>query len=372
MHLGKLKTLFTVVGLTTALATPATAAPVKIRVSNFGPSTTSGARALEKFAERIKAESKGELILEFYHGGTLASGRGSLAAVRDGIADASVIVDQYTPRELVDMITISELFLLGTDGLAMAGAVNQTVLVDCKQCRDSYRQHKVVPLAFYSTMTYGLMCNKPVTSRAEMKGLRVRAVGPLGVWTAAMGATPVNTDAAEGYEAIQRGNIDCVAGDLTWLKGYSYWDVAKYATELNLGTYHGALLLGVNQNVWNNLGAANRKLMIKHLPLLVADTMRNSAGEKDEILATAVSKHGVKMIKPAPDLVAATEAHRGGERVRAVKLAAGRGVKEPGEIVSTFFRNVEAWSALPAVKNRDFNAFEAELRKRAFDPAALD
>jgi hypothetical protein len=85
-----------------------------------------------------------------------------------------------------------------------------------------------------------------------------------------------------------------------------------------------------------------------------------------------VSKHGVKLLKPAPDLVEATDKHRSGERVRVVKVPAGRGVKEPGETVSTFFRNIENWSALPAVKNRDFAAFEAELRKRIFDQASFD
>ena len=361
-----------VVAAVATLAAFGATAATKIRFTNFGPSSSASARALEKYAELIKTESMGELAFEFYHGGTLASGRGTLGAVRDGIADAGTIVDQYTPRELATMLTISELALLGRDGLPMAGAVNQTVLIDCKSCRDSYRQHNVVPLAFYSNMPYGLMCSKPVTTRAEMKGLRIRAVGPFGVWAAAMGATPVNTDAAEGYEAMQRGQIDCVSGDLTWLKNYSYWDVAKFVTQVDAGTYHGALIFGINETTWNKLSAAHKALLIKHLPFLIAEVMRNSLGEQGEIMAAASAKHGVKVLKPAADLLAATEAHRGGEMVRAIKLAAGRGVKDPADIASNFLKNVEAWSAMPFVKTRDLNAFEAELRKRVFERAKFD
>jgi hypothetical protein len=113
-------------------------------------------------------------------------------------------------------------------------------------------------------------------------------------------------------------------------------------------------------------------LLVRNLPFLVTETMRNSAGERDEILSTAVTKHGVKLVKPTADFVAATDSHRSGEMVRAVKLAASRGVKEPGGIVSGFFKNVDDWSALPAVKGRDFDAFEAELRKRIFERAKFD
>lgn len=100
-----------------------------------------------------------------------------------------------------------------------------------------------------------LLTNKPITSRADVKGLRIRTPGAP-VWVAAgraLGGTPTPLDWAEIYSAMQLGAIDAVEAQPAGIIGSRFYEVADYVTR----TEHIQLITGivVGETWWNQLPA---------------------------------------------------------------------------------------------------------------------
>lgn len=98
-----------------------------------------------------------------------------------------------------------------------------------------------------------LLTNKPINSRADVEGLRIRTPGAP-VWVAAgraLGGTPTPLDWAEIYSAMQLGAIDAVEAQPAGIIGSRFFEVADYLTR----TEHIQLITGivVGETWWNEL-----------------------------------------------------------------------------------------------------------------------
>ncbi|MEO2038332.1 MAG: C4-dicarboxylate TRAP transporter substrate-binding protein [Martelella sp.] len=98
-----------------------------------------------------------------------------------------------------------------------------------------------------------LLTNKPIESRADVEGLRIRTPGAP-VWVAAgraLGGTPTPLDWAEIYSAMQLGAIDAVEAQPAGVIGSRLYEVADYLTL----TEHIQLITGivVGESWWDEL-----------------------------------------------------------------------------------------------------------------------
>ncbi len=211
-----------------ALASQPTLARELVYTSLVGAKHPVHTYGLEPFFERVTAATGGSVTFKLFPGGTLASGKTTLNAIRNGTVDMGLLADIYTPNELPVSAMLSDLAVLGKDARVMTGAVNQTLVVDCEACKKDYTEENVIPLASYALTPYYLLCGgAQIVTAEDWKGKKIRGTGAMGVLAANMGATPVNVTSAEIYEAMQRGQVDCAMGPQPWLKSYSLWDLAK-------------------------------------------------------------------------------------------------------------------------------------------------
>ena len=257
-------------------------------------------RGLEPYFKKIEADTGGSLKFEIFPGGTLSSGTTTLKAIGNGTVDMGLLADVYNPTDVPVSTTISDLAVFGKDARVMTGAVNQMLLVDCAECRNDYLRNKVIPLASYSLTPYYFMCAKaPVRSLEEIKGKKIRATGSMGQLVAALGGVPVNITSAEMYEAVQRGQADCAAGPLPWLKTYTMWEVANSVTFTPIGTYHGTNIANMTYATWKKLAPKERQAFIKHLPNLVRSMAEGYEDDDHSIKGEAEAK-GVKWYDADP------------------------------------------------------------------------
>ena len=86
---------------------------------------------------------------------------------------------------------------------------------------------------------YKLLCNKPINTAADLKGLKVRAVGGafVPIWMEAHGMVPTRVQATEIREGLQRGTLDCNFGPIEWTPFSDLQKVAPYLSELNTGAF---------------------------------------------------------------------------------------------------------------------------------------
>jgi TRAP-type C4-dicarboxylate transport system substrate-binding protein len=335
-------------------------------------------RGLEPYFKKIEADTGGALKFEIFPGGTLSSPTTTLKAIGNGTVDMGLLADVYNPTDVPVSTTISDLAVFGKDARVMTGAVNQMLLVDCPECRNDYLRNKVIPLASYSLTPYYFMCAKaPVRSLDEIKGKKIRATGSMGQLVAALGGVPVNITSSEMYEAVQRGQADCAAGPLPWLKTYTMWEVANSVTFTPIGTYHGTNIANMTHAKWKKLAPKERQAFIKHLPALVRD-MAQGYEEDDQSIKGEAEAKGVKWYDADPALAPAIDKFRAGEVARVAALAKSRKVKDPEPMIDQFRKNVDKWTKIvndigPGVwKKEQWDKYEAALKTEVFDKGKFE
>lgn len=328
----------------------------------------------DPYFEAVTKATGGSLTFKSYPGGTLAGGKATLNAIKNGTADMGLLADIYTPNDLPVSTLISDLAVLGRDARVMTGATNQTLLLDCAACKQDYVRHKVLPLSTYALTPYHFLCTAPgVSDLADLKGKKIRGTGSMGQLVAALGGTPVNITSAEIYEALQRGQADCTLGPVPWLRSYSLWDLTKVVTASSVGTYHGTNFLNIRTDTWKKLTAKEKKAMTDALPhatRLIAETYEN---DDRSIRADAEAK-GVKWVNSTKALDDASAKFREEDLKRVISVAQSRGVKDPQPMVDQFVRNIATWTKIVNdigegdwTTKEQWDKYEQALKAEVFD-----
>jgi TRAP-type transport system periplasmic protein len=340
------KLLTSIAIATVMLSSGAIEARELVYSSSVGAKHPVHTAGLEPFFEAITKETGGSLTFKLFPGGTLASGKTTLNAIRNGTVDMGLLADIYTPNELPVSALLSDLAVYGKDARVMTGAVNQTLLLDCAECKTDYTEEKVLPFASYALTPYYLLCGDvTITSAADWQGKKLRGTGAMGVLAAGMGGTPVNITSAETYEALQRGQVDCVMGPQPWLKSYSLWDLVKTVSNSKLGTYHGTNFINFRADTWNKLSKKEKQAIGNNIVSAVVGIARAYEDDDENIRKDAEAK-GVKWADVDQSFEDAVAALREKDAARVIELAKSRGVKNPEPIVAKFQENIAKWTKI--------------------------
>lgn len=328
---------------------------------------------LEPYFKKVTEDTDGKLTFQVFPGGTLASAKATLDAIRTGTVDMGLLADVYNPSDLPVSAMLSDMAVLGKDARVMTGAVNQTLYVDCEACKQDYVEENILPLASYSLTPYHFMCvNGSVKDPKDVVGKKVRATGAMGQLVAGLGGTPVNITSSEIYEALQRGQADCALGPTPWLKTYSLWDLVKNVTEASVGTYHGTNYINVNTKTWSKLSQAEKDAMTKNLASAVR-AMAEVYEDDDISIQKEAQEKGIKWVSVTDDFQPAIDKYRADDVQRVIDTAKSRGVKNPEPIVELFEKNVKKWTDIvneigSGEWNEDqWGQFQAKLQSEVFD-----
>ena len=176
---------------------------------------------------------------------------GTFDAVRDGLVDVSYVTASYTPAR-------HPLPLLAE--LPGAGATAEINSVAFNRIHWKYLQaaneYKGVKLLAVFTHGPGQMfiVNKPVTSVADLAGMKVRSGGGISEAAAkALGASPLVKPAPESYELLSSGVADATFFPAESIKSFNLDKMIKYATYFPGGFYSSAFGFFMNEEKWNKL-----------------------------------------------------------------------------------------------------------------------
>ncbi|WP_072387696.1 C4-dicarboxylate TRAP transporter substrate-binding protein [Hyphomicrobium sp. CS1BSMeth3] len=361
-------TLSIAAALLSGLASVDAGAQSNLAYTNYlPPSHATNRYALQPMFAALEQETKGSLKITLHPGGALVAGKGTLSAVRDGLADGGFIVSLYAQNEIPLNTALSDLAFLARDPLSVMGAINETVLLRCPDCLAEYKKYKIMYFGAYSTTPYKLMCRKPVPSLADVKSLKLRAPGNVyGRWAIRMGGVPVNIENAEAYEALQRGQIDCVLGALSWLETLSLWDTAKYVVDVPQGAYFGGAFLNLNSDSWTRLSAADKGTFLKLMPTYLAKLAVGYVTDDADVLGRSKAK-GVTLSTPDKAFVDLLAAHKADEIKEATAMAKRRGAKNPEAAIQAFLDALKKWEGIVDEIGADEKKFEAALRREIYD-----
>jgi TRAP-type C4-dicarboxylate transport system substrate-binding protein len=330
---------------------------------------------VDTYAADLAKLSKGALTMKVLAGGQVVSLMNTLASLRDGTIDAGFVVPTFTRKELKHVNVLYDTEVFGDDPAAITGAANETVLLGCPTCLKDFRDNGSVYLGSFGNNDKGLICRKEVKTLAEVKGLKIRAVGATTRLIADMGGVPVVMGPPEATTALERGTIDCVHGVLTWLKNFGYWDVAKYMLETPLGSPRTISSAVYSRRAWDKMSDADKKIAIEAVPMHLARMVYLVNVQADERLKQqAITEKHVKFDEGGQDFKDFMVKFRQKEMVEIPKIDKDKlGVTNADEIFKTFMKNLDKWEKLAKAQDikHDMNKMAAIYKKEIYDKLDL-
>jgi len=231
--------------------------PIVLRYSDFGPPRGPRAEAMEWWASELASRTNGEITVEFFWSQALAKGKDTMKAVGSGLADAGSVLGIYTPAELPLWNLANAPY--GVDDVWVGMRAWLEMRNAAPALREETDKRNIHIFANYTSGGVHLISKDPITSAADLKGLKIRTSGG---WTGLLellGATPVKIGVGEVYQALDRGTIDASIFYVPTAKAYKLYEVANNMTLVNMGQvlgYGG----GINLDIYNQMTDEQREI----------------------------------------------------------------------------------------------------------------
>jgi TRAP-type C4-dicarboxylate transport system substrate-binding protein len=228
--------------------------PITLKVHHFlPPGSTTHAKMLVPWCERIEKDSAGRLKCQLYPSMQLGGTAPQLFdQARDGIADIVWTLPGYTAGRFPKMEVFELPFMIG-DAEAASKAAWEFYE---KHAREEFREVK--PLAVHvHDAGYLHTREKQVRTLADFRGLKLRApTRQTNRLLAALGATPVSMPVTGLADAMSKGVIDGAVIPWEVVPAVKVQEIARFHTETDPNMpamYTAVFLLAMNRKTYDGL-----------------------------------------------------------------------------------------------------------------------
>lgn len=298
------------------------------------------------FMSELEALTDGEITVR--HIGLEVVGTNQVpTAISTGLVDVGNLLAIYFPADFPNMMLLDVMAPLGVDGYVQLAALTE-YMVNCEDCQAEFTDKGLVYVNGSSGWpNYLHTVNTPVTTQADLQGLRVRSGGGFtSAWLEYMGAVPVNVNFGEIYEALQTGLVDGQIIGNDSIMGLQAHEVIKYATAIDLGTFQALASFTTRQGLWRDLTLDQREAYVKAAIKGVIAYATRAGEQGDEGLAEIVSRGG-EVLEPSAELLATHEEFLGQALESAIGLANERyGVTDAEAKAAEVVRLMDKWTAI--------------------------
>lgn len=235
------------------------AQPATLKLSFFGPSTeVNYVRLIKPWVDAINADPAGAVKIEAYPDGALGKALPAQPQlVLDGVVDIAFINPSLSPGRFPDdqVLELPGLFRDLAEGIK----VYQTLV--SQNALRGYADYVVI--GSMMNPSYHLFGRKPMKTLNDLKGMKVRIVGPMiGQTTRELGMVPVMMPPTEIVEAMGRGTVDAATLVPAAVVDFGIDRVAANDYLLPLG--YGPLALVMNRKKYESLPVAAQEVLKKY------------------------------------------------------------------------------------------------------------
>lgn len=291
------KGIFRIVGglaMAALLGATAIAQAGELKLAHFmSPKHSLHAGVFAPLGEELSKSSNGALTIRIYPAGELGKGPvQQYKRVIDHVADIGFGIQGYTatqfPRTMV----------AGLPGAASSNvdATRRMWAIYDQVLAPEYARVKVLGL-WANDQAILISKDRPIRSRADLKGMKVRAPDAVGAKTLeSWGAVPVNIEVTKVYTSFQTGVFDAILIGASAIRSFKLNEVGNYYT-IGLPAMVSPQYLLMNLDAWNALSAADKAMLEKATGRALstrAATLYQKAGDGS---VAAVRKAGKEIIQ---------------------------------------------------------------------------
>jgi TRAP-type C4-dicarboxylate transport system substrate-binding protein len=255
--------------------------------------------AIDRMAEYVGAETKGNFAVKIHYGSTLAPEKEALDGIKIGAYEIGWAVAGYAPGKQPALNALGLPFLpLGDmkQGTRISHAFYQHPAV--KRDFDAWNgiYHLPIFVPAYEFMGRGRAPEK----LEDWKGLRVRALGGAGTAMAKIGSVPTNVTAPESYGAMERGVLDAVSFAYYAFVSFKINEVGSWYTKgLNIATANSSLVM--SKDAYAKLPPQYQKAIFDVVPRALQDQIE-AMDEAESKAEADFKRRGIKTVVIAPEL----------------------------------------------------------------------
>lgn len=314
--------------------------------SGTPPAHPANSHLYQRFADYIVEESGGSLTAR--HMGPEVVTLGQMKdALQTQLLDIGNLLPFYFPAELPNLAMAGELALTGRNPHAMGAAMTEYI-VTCESCLDEMRRFGIVYLGSGSSDVYTILSNRPVSSLADLQGLRLRSGGaPFSRWAEHVDAVPVAVSVNDIFEAVSQGTVDGSMASVADMLSFRLIELLEYVSVFQLGTYHATSNFTVADSTWQSLSAEERTAVAAAANRANADFTQRWGVDMPAEAREAANAAGVTFVEVEADLIEATEAFTQADIATAAELSRDRfGLDDAEARIDRFLALVDKWTAI--------------------------
>jgi TRAP-type transport system periplasmic protein len=226
-----------------------------LKYSVFFPPTHVQAKLAVEWAEEIKKRTDGQVQITVFPGGSLTKADQCYQGVVDGISDIGMSALAYT-RGRFPLMELLDLPMGYADGASATRIANELYA--------TYQPKELADTQVMYVHAHGpgiLASQKPLSTLADLKGVKVRATGFSAKVVEQLGGSPVSMPQGETYEALQKGVVDATFCPIETLKGWKQGEVIKSVTDSSCIGYTTVFFVAMNLKTWGQLPPALQKII---------------------------------------------------------------------------------------------------------------
>jgi tripartite ATP-independent transporter DctP family solute receptor len=193
--------------------------PLVLRIGHNTPVGSPTDLGIKRFAQLVNERSKGTIQVRDYPGGQLGTERQMIEGMQTGSLEMSGIIGA-TYGNVVPEYNVLGILYVFRDADHMRNTMRGPVGAELAASLQKKSGIRVIDGGWYYG-TRQLTSNRPVSSPADMAGMKVRVV-PVPIFQAswrAVGATPTPVEFKELFTALQTNAVDAQENPLGTIKG---------------------------------------------------------------------------------------------------------------------------------------------------------
>lgn len=277
-----IKRLLNAAALALVLGAPVAEAR-EFRVSSFEPAQGFySSKILQAWIDQINPKLSDGNHFKLYPGSIMGKPPAQAELVKAGVADVALVVPTYTPGlfPMTGVVEVPGMVKTSAGGTNILNTLSEEGVMDRE-----FADYKII--ALFTTPGYRfLMADNPVTTPADLNGLKLRTPSKFGSELFDMvGASGVGLPAPQVYESLERGVVQGAVWVMDAYRTFRLNEVAPYITPVYFTASPMAILM--NRQAYETLPEADRKVLDEMSGRATAEWIASVVDQTDAEIETA-------------------------------------------------------------------------------------
>jgi len=255
-----------------------------IKLSDEQPPSYINNVYLKQWAQDVNKTLAGKVDVQLFVGGQLYSDQDALQNLTLGGVQMVSTHTGYWPTILPETGVFNLPFIVNDLGASYNAMYDLSSPVMQRIEQQAEKQDNIKILSTFKVGKVVLFSRKPINGLADLKGLKIRAIGGKNVEDSlrAIGGDPITIAAPELAGALQQGVVDAAIGSyIYWLGQFA--DTAKYGLDLG-GLWNTVYFVAIYKPTWDSLTPNEQKVLQDGLAKVSAEEYKAwDVQEKDAI-----------------------------------------------------------------------------------------